>query len=125
MNRKPNIIDSPTEDRQERENVTTDQSKSYSYQLFDVLTKNKNQDSSHIAAKLAEFFKTKFNAENVIYPTHDQKCYVNFKRENFLIFKESNSNEIKIDNGQIALKIYEYVDLGFVSLNETILRTAN
>jgi hypothetical protein len=98
------------DDRQKLDNAP-----SYSYQLYDVFSANKVQDQSHIASKLAEFFKNEHNAASIIYPTHDNRCYVNFKRANFLRFKENNVDKFEIDNRAIKLKLYEYVDLGLVS----------
>jgi hypothetical protein len=92
-----------------------DNAPSYSYQLYDVFSANKVQDQSHIASKLDEFFKNEHNAASIIYPTHDNRCYVNFKRANFLRFKENNVDKFEIDNRAIKLKLYENVDLGLVS----------
>ncbi len=110
-----NISILSTDDQQEQEN-TTEQSKSYTYELYRVFNQSEKLDLPQISAKLADFFKTKHNAENIIYPTHDHKCYVYFKTSNFLRFKKLNLNEIEIDNGQITLKLYEYINSGIVSL---------
>ena len=110
-----NISVLSTDDQQEQEK-TREQSKSYSYELYEVFNQNKKLDSPQLLAKLADFFKSKHNAENIIYPTHDHKCYVYFKTSNFLRFKKLNLNDIEIDNGQITLKLYEYINTGIVSL---------
>jgi O-acetyl-ADP-ribose deacetylase (regulator of RNase III) len=86
----------------------------YAYQLYDVNLGNQAENPD-VLKLLKEFFVESKHAKNVIYPTHDKKCYVNFERDNFLRFKEMSDIQrfvINSKDNRVVLIQCDHVDTG-------------
>ena len=94
----------------------TTKSQEYGYVLYDVLVHTKNfvndnkcfQDEA-VLDKLKSYFGA-HDASNVVYPTHDRKCYVTFTRDNLKIFNAKNLHTLEITDHGIFLNLSKDVE---------------